>query len=102
MNKFYKFIYCTFRGFFKLVFRMEIKGTENEPDKGPFLICTNHQSNNDIICVAAAGNDGTSRISYPAADPHVISVGALADNSWELADYSNYGENTDVVAPGTT
>ena len=54
MNKFYKFIYCTFRGVFKLIFRMEIKGVENQPAKGPYLICTNHQSNNDTICVAAS------------------------------------------------
>ena len=56
----------------------------------------------DIILVAAAGNNGTAQLTYPAADPNVIGVGALADNSFELADYSNYGDNVDVVAPGTT
>ena len=55
----------------------------------------------DIICVAAAGNETTAQLTYPAADPNVIGVGALAENSWELAYYSNYGENTDIVAPGT-
>jgi hypothetical protein len=55
----------------------------------------------DIICVAAAGNDSTSMLSWPAADENVIGVGALGDG-WELAYYSNYGENTDLVAPGTT
>ncbi len=56
----------------------------------------------DVICVAAAGNDSTSALTYPAAYENCIGVGALADGSWELADYSNYGENTDIVAPGTT
>ena len=56
----------------------------------------------DVICVAAAGNDSTAGLTYPAADPLVIGVGALADGSWELAEYSNYGENVNVVAPGTT
>lgn len=56
----------------------------------------------DIICVAAAGNGSTAMLTYPAADPNCIGVGALAENSWELADYSNYGENVDIVAPGTT
>ena len=56
---------------------------------------------NDIICVAAAGNESTSALTYPAADENVIGVGALADGSWELAQYSNFGENTDLVAPGT-
>ena len=55
----------------------------------------------DIICVAAAGNDSTSALMYPAADENVIGVGALAADSFELAWYSNYGENSDIVAPGT-
>ena len=55
----------------------------------------------DIVCVAAAGNDATSVLMYPAADENVIGVGALADGSYELAGYSNYGDNSDVVAPGT-
>ena len=54
-----------------------------------------------IILVAAAGNDGDAKKNYPACNPNVIGVGALADNSWELADYSCFGENTDLVAPGT-
>ena len=56
----------------------------------------------DIICVASAGNDGTAMPQYPAAHPLVIGVGALESNSWELASYSNYGDNVDIVAPGTT
>ncbi len=56
---------------------------------------------NDIICVAAAGNEATSSLTYPAADENVIGVGALANGSYELASYSNFGENTDLVAPGT-
>ena len=55
----------------------------------------------DITLVAAAGNDATSSLTYPAADPNVIGVGALAEKSFELAQYSNYGENNDLVAPGT-
>ena len=54
----------------------------------------------DIICVAAAGNSGTSSLTYPAADEHVIGVGAL--DAWNLAEYSNYGENVNLCAPGTT
>ncbi len=55
----------------------------------------------DIICVAAAGNDSTTMLTYPAANKNVIGIGALASTGWELADYSNYGENTNMVAPGT-
>ena len=67
-----------------------------------FSDATSLAVDNDIICVAAAGNESTAALTYPAADPNVIGVGALADNSFELSYYSNYGENTDIVAPGTT
>lgn len=56
----------------------------------------------DIIPVASAGNDSTAIPQYPAALETTIGVGALAQDSWELADYSNYGDNSDIVAPGTT
>ena len=56
----------------------------------------------DIICIAAAGNDATTALTYPAATEHVFGVGALAEDSWTLAEYSNYGENADLVAPGST
>ena len=55
----------------------------------------------DIICVAAAGNESTDELHYPAADPNTIGVGALDKDSWELAEYSNYGLNSDIIAPGT-
>ncbi len=56
----------------------------------------------DIIPVASAGNDSTDKPQYPAASPYAIGVGALAQNSFELAEYSNYGINSDIVAPGAT
>ncbi len=53
-----------------------------------------------ITIVAAAGNDGTDTISYPAAyDAYVIAVGATRYDK-TLAYYSNYGASLDVVAPG--
>ena len=56
----------------------------------------------DIIPVAAAGNALTDSAVYPAADTNVIGVGALAQDSWEIAGYSNFGVNSDIMAPGTT
>ena len=55
----------------------------------------------DILMVAAAGNDATASFTYPAAHEKVLGVGALEAEGWALADYSNYGENVDLVAPGT-
>jgi serine protease len=56
--------------------------------------------NAGVTIVAAAGNDGTGTVSYPAAyDKYVIAVGATrADQT--LAYYSNWGESLDLVAPG--
>lgn len=68
----------------------------------PFADATALARDSDILCVAAAGNDAVPSLSYPAADPNVFGVGALAENSWELAEYSNYGDNVDLVAPGST
>ena len=51
--------------------------------------------------VAAAGNDGTSGKSYPAAYDDVIAVGATdEDDNW--ASFSNYGKDwVSVGAPGS-
>ncbi len=67
----------------------------------PFEAAAQLAYDSDIICVAAAGNESTSALCWPAADENVIGVGALGEG-WTLADYSNYGENTDLVAPGST
>lgn len=62
-----------------------------------------------IIMVAATGNESRSTVSYPAAYPEVIAVGATGRvdkndpdglTSPPLARYSNYGPGIDVVAPG--
>jgi len=67
----------------------------------PFADATQLAFDSDVICVAAAGNESTTMTTYPAADEKVFGVGALANDSWELAEYSNYGENVNMVAPGT-
>ncbi|MFN2364271.1 MAG: S8 family serine peptidase, partial [Halarsenatibacteraceae bacterium] len=57
-----------------------------------------------VIIIAASGNNGSREVIYPAAFPDVIAVGALEDNDSgapEVADYSNYGPEIDVVAPGS-
>lgn len=56
--------------------------------------------NKGVIIVAAAGNNGTNVVSYPAAyDSYVIAVGATRYDE-TLAPYSNFGTSLDVVAPG--
>ncbi|MDF1763556.1 MAG: S8 family peptidase, partial [Oleibacter sp.] len=53
-----------------------------------------------ITIVAAAGNDGNSRLSYPASYNGVISVGATNVSGTLHASYSNSNEKVDIAAPG--
>ena len=56
--------------------------------------------NNGVTVVAAAGNDNSSTLSYPAAyDDYVIAVGATQYDETK-APYSSYGPSLDLVAPG--
>ncbi len=52
-----------------------------------------------VVVVAAAGNDSSRQLAYPAAAPSVISVGATTKDGC-LAGYSNIGAKLDLVAPG--
>lgn len=52
-----------------------------------------------VVIVAAAGNESESSISFPAALPQVIAVGAT-DNNDVKAFFSNSGIDIDVAAPG--
>jgi serine protease len=52
-----------------------------------------------VTVVAAAGNDGKGKISFPAALSNVIAVGAV-DGHKNKAPYSNFGPELSVVAPG--
>ena len=53
-----------------------------------------------VTIVAAAGNNGTGTLSYPAAyNAYVIAVGATRYDE-TLTSYSNYGPGIDIVAPG--
>ena len=59
-------------------------------------------SNYSGIIVAAAGNNGTTTLNYPAAFNlnNRISVAAV-DSTNTLASYSNYGTTVDLAAPGS-
>lgn len=53
-----------------------------------------------VVVVAAAGNDGTSQIAFPARLPNVISVGATRVDGLTRAVFSDWGPQVDVVAAG--
>jgi subtilisin family serine protease len=49
--------------------------------------------------LAAAGNDGTAAVDYPAGYPEAISVAAV-DDSGAHAWFSNANDDVEVAAPG--
>ncbi|SFM39167.1 S8 family serine peptidase [Marinobacter zhejiangensis] len=51
------------------------------------------------LIVAAAGNEGTDNLTFPAAYGRVVGVGAV-DAGRTRASYSNVGGSVDLVAPG--
>lgn len=54
----------------------------------------------NIICVAAAGNENTDKKSYPAAFDTTISI-ASVDSNLQRSSFSNYGSEITFAAPGT-
>jgi serine protease len=52
-----------------------------------------------VIIIAAAGNDNSNELFYPASYAGVVSVSAV-DMNKARAPYSNFGTQVDVAAPG--
>ncbi len=52
-----------------------------------------------VVIVAAAGNDQAAQLAWPAADPRVISVGAVDALGQQVA-FSNSGPQLQLAAPG--
>lgn len=51
------------------------------------------------VIVAAAGNDQAAQLAWPAADPRVVSVGAIDATGQQVA-FSNSGPQLQIAAPG--
>lgn len=54
---------------------------------------------NDVVLIAASGNDNVTTPMYPADYPEVLTVAAV-DHNRERAFFSNFGPHVDVTAPG--
>ena len=61
----------------------------------------NYAHSKGVVIVAAAGNENSNSVSYPARYPHVIGVSAT-NASGDRAFYSNFGAGVDIAAPGGT
>jgi type VII secretion-associated serine protease mycosin len=53
----------------------------------------------NVIVVAAVGNEGATTVSYPAAYPGVVAVGAI-DQNGQIWSQSNTGAQVTLAAPG--
>ena len=51
-NKLYSGLYKLLSGFFRRVYRVRLDGAENEPENGPFIVCVNHLSIQDVFITA--------------------------------------------------
>ncbi|MEO7412646.1 MAG: S8 family serine peptidase [Opitutaceae bacterium] len=58
-----------------------------------------YASERGAIIVAAAGNDQAAQLTWPAADPRVVSVGAV-DAAGQQVSFSNSGPQLQMAAPG--
>jgi len=58
-----------------------------------------HARQRGVLVVGAAGNAAAQAVAYPARSADVLSVGATTQHGC-LANYSNVGQDLDLVAPG--
>jgi hypothetical protein len=64
-----------------------------------FQAAVDYARANDVVVVGAAGNDGSTTPSYPAANEGAVAVSAI-DSSDGRAWFSNYGSWITLAAPG--
>jgi serine protease len=58
-----------------------------------------HARRKGVLVVGASGNAAAAAVAYPARSSDVLSVGATTQHGCQ-ADYSNEGQDLDLVAPG--
>ena len=78
-----------------LEFPAEVRSAEI-PD---VLSALRYANRRGVVVVAAAGNQADITVAYPARAQSVIAVGATTITGCQ-ADYSNAGDDLDLVAPG--
>ena len=82
MSKFSLFVKKFLGGFVKKLYRIRIIGAENEPENGPFIVCSNHISNHDVVVLFVSMK---SRMRFLAKAelfkiPVLVSVGYIINN----------------------
>jgi subtilisin family serine protease len=71
------------------------------PNSTEFASALNYATQNNLICVASAGNDGVEEIVYPAAYQSNVMGVASTSNTDARSTFSNYGDAIVwLAAPG--
>jgi subtilisin family serine protease len=76
-------------------------GGYSHGDEPPYaLVAALRRVSPDSVVVAAAGNNSSNRLMWPAAFKRVIAVGALDRSGKQRAPFTNFGWWVDCCAPG--
>jgi serine protease len=62
-------------------------------------LLTSLYDDHGFLLVAASGNNGQNAVSWPAAHPRVVAVGAVQEDR-SIWPNSNYGSQVELAAPG--
>jgi len=83
----------------KVVINMSLGGgTKSTTEQNAF---NNLFATGNVLSIAAAGNDGNTRLSYPASYSSVVSVAAIDENK-ALATFSQRNSQVELAAPGVS
>lgn len=91
--------YAVYHGAQVINLSLEFGSSVTAQDIPSILSAIRFAHQHGVVVVGAAGNEGLTRIDYPARASDVISVGATTYDRC-LAWYSNDGARLDLVAPG--
>ncbi len=80
------------------VINMSLTSSSNST---PLEQACDYAAQKGVVLVVASGNEGRQAVGYPAALGRCIAVGATSEAS-QLASFSNYGPEQELVAPGTS
>jgi subtilisin family serine protease len=82
------------------VVNLSLGGYSHDDEPPLALVAALRHVRPDSVVVAAAGNNSSDRLMWPAALKRVIAVGALDKTGKKRAPFSNYGWWVDCCAPG--
>lgn len=80
------------------VISMSLGGPQTSPAE---RMAVSNAEKAGVVVVAASGNDGTQKVSFPAALPTAIAVGAV-DSTLTKTSFSQWGPELAVTAPGAS